>query len=71
MPDTNFPLAKHFIDIIAVIQEKTAGNLTDDEAKLIEDNLHQLRMAFMELKKQSAANSGGAAEPPAPTIELP
>ena len=75
VPETNFPLSKHFIDIIAVIEEKTAGNLTDDEAALIKDNLHQLRMAYVELKKQSDAGPTGADEPaspsPSPTIELP
>ena len=74
VPETNFPLSKHFIDIIAVIQEKTAGNLTDEESTLITDNLHQLRMAYVELSKQATGNPAGPTgvnEPPAPTIELP
>lgn len=39
--------AKHFIDTLAVLEEKTKGNLTDDEASMLESILHELRMAFV------------------------
>ncbi|MEO1496506.1 MAG: DUF1844 domain-containing protein [Planctomycetota bacterium] len=39
--------AKYLIDTLDVLKQKTAGNLTDDESKAIEDVLHQLRMAFV------------------------
>ena len=39
--------AAQMIDIIAMLQEKTRGNLTDAEAKLIDDLLYELRMRFL------------------------
>jgi hypothetical protein len=43
----NFEAAKQMIDILGIIQEKTQGNLTDDEAKLLEEILSNLRLAFV------------------------
>ncbi len=40
-------LARHHIDTLAVLREKTKGNLTDEEDALLEGALHQLRMAFV------------------------
>ena len=65
----NRPLAKHFIDTLGVIEEKTKGNLTPDEANLIKETLHQLRMAFIQLPSPGAETS--QPEPAEPTIELP
>jgi hypothetical protein len=42
--------AKYLIDTLAMLQEKTAGNLTSDEALALDDILHQLRMAFVSVK---------------------
>ena len=47
----NLPLAKQTIDIIGMLQEKTAGNLTDEEEKLVKGVLYQVRMAYMEHNK--------------------
>jgi hypothetical protein len=43
----NLPLAKQTIDIIGMLKEKTKGNLTPDEAKLIENILFDLRMRYV------------------------
>ncbi len=43
----NLPLAKHTIDTIALLQEKTRGNLSEDEAKLLEHILYELRMLYV------------------------
>jgi hypothetical protein len=40
--------AQYLIDTIEVLQQKTNGNLTPDEAQMIETLLHQLRMAFID-----------------------
>jgi len=40
--------ARYKIDLLTMIQEKTEGNLSDEEAKLIEDVLYQLRMLFVQ-----------------------
>ncbi|RMF44355.1 MAG: DUF1844 domain-containing protein [Planctomycetota bacterium] len=44
-------LAQHYIDLIAMLEEKTQGNLTPEESKLVADTLYQLRMAFVAVNK--------------------
>lgn len=44
----NFELAKHTIEMIAMLQEKTKGNLTEDENKLLAALLTEIRMAYVE-----------------------
>jgi hypothetical protein len=46
--EPNLPAARHFIDIMGMLQEKTAGNLDPQEAKLIDDLLFELRRRFLE-----------------------
>ena len=48
----NLAFAKHFIDLIGVIEEKTKGNLTPDENHYVQETLHQLRMTFIEIKSR-------------------
>jgi len=43
----NLAMAKQTIDILGMLQEKTKGNLTDDEESLIENILYDLRMRFV------------------------
>lgn len=43
----NLPLAKQTIDILAILQEKTRGNLTGQEEKLLADLLYELRMRYV------------------------
>ena len=50
--EVNLGLAKHFIDLIAVIEEKTRGNLSQEEAGLVAEALHQLRMGFVAVSQQ-------------------
>ncbi len=45
-------LASYFVDLLSVLQEKTAGNLTDAENDGLEQTLHQLRMAYVELTRE-------------------
>jgi hypothetical protein len=44
-------LAKHTIDILAMLEQKTKGNLSSAEAKLIESLLYDLRLRFVEASK--------------------
>jgi hypothetical protein len=39
--------AQHFIDTLAMLEEKTAGNRTPEESALLNSLLHQLRMAYV------------------------
>src|SRR5438093_11011005 len=41
-------LAKHTIDIIGMLEEKTRGNLTPPEARLMESLLYDLRLRYVE-----------------------
>ena len=49
--EANLAAAQQMIEIIAMLQEKTAGNLAPDEAKLVEDLLYELRMRFVEAQQ--------------------
>ena len=43
----NLPQAKYLIDLLGVLEEKTRGNLTAEEAQLLQDLLYQLRMRYL------------------------
>jgi hypothetical protein len=45
----NLELAKLNIDMLAIIEEKTKGNLSAHEKEVLDQTLHQLRMAFVEV----------------------
>ena len=48
----NLEIAKQSIDILGLLAEKTKGNLNDDEQKLLDSSLYELRMRYVEeLKK--------------------
>lgn len=49
--EVNLPVAKQTIALIEILQTKTRGNLTDDEAKLIEHMLYELRIMYLEKQK--------------------
>lgn len=42
--------AKQTIDILGILQEKTKGNLADDENKLLQQVLYELRVQYLEVK---------------------
>lgn len=45
------PRAKYLIETISMIKDKTKGNLTDEECKLINDMLYTLRLKYAEKAK--------------------
>ena len=49
--EPNINAAGQLVEIIGMLQEKTAGNLTPDEAKLIDELLYDLRMRFVDAQK--------------------
>jgi hypothetical protein len=55
----NLELAKHHIDLLDMLDQKTKGNLQPDEKRLLDTTLHQLRMAYVE-----AVRGGIPAAPP-------
>ena len=55
--EPNLPLARHSIDLLGMLQEKTKGNLTVEEQRLLENGLTELRFRYIqvsdELKRKS------------------
>lgn len=47
----NLPLAKQTIDILGLLEEKTKGNLTSDEANMLRSILYSLRIIFVQHSK--------------------
>jgi len=45
----NLDLARHTIDTLDMLREKTKGNLTPDEERLLENVLYELRMRYIKL----------------------
>ncbi|MSP25803.1 MAG: DUF1844 domain-containing protein [Myxococcales bacterium] len=48
---TNLLLARQNIDLIALLQEKTKGNLTGEEERIMTHGLYDLRMRYVEVAK--------------------
>jgi Domain of unknown function (DUF1844) len=67
-PEVNLELAKMFIDQLAMIQEKTRGNLTNEESAVLRNALSNLQLAYVEVAKGAqpspAAESSEATETP-------
>src|SRR5437016_5929918 len=59
--EVNLELAKMFIDQLAMIQEKTRGNLTNEEATVLRNTLSNLQMVYVEVAQQ--APTGAAPSP--------
>src|SRR5437763_15643282 len=66
--EANLELAKMFIDQLGMIQEKTPGNLTNEEAAVLKNTLATLQTASVEVSKEARE---GKTEPaaPAPSAE--
>lgn len=47
--EPDLELAKYNIDMLATLEEKTKGNLTSDEQKVLSEQLSQLRMAYVKI----------------------
>src|SRR6266850_205720 len=50
--EVNLELAKMFIDQLGMIQDKTRGNLTNEETAVLRNTLSNLQMAFVEVSRQ-------------------
>jgi hypothetical protein len=51
--------ARQTVDILSMLQKKTVGNITDEEAELLQKALYELRMVYLEI-----VNNAG--QPPGP-----
>jgi hypothetical protein len=62
--DRNLIAAKHSIDMLAMLEEKTKGNLTEDEEKYLKHALYELRMNYLEEAKKDSENNESDKTPP-------
>ena len=58
--EVNLDLARMFIDQLAMIQEKTRGNLTSEESTVLRNTLSNLQMVYVEVAREAPT---GAAKP--------
>lgn len=52
--DPQLTLARHFIDLLGVVESKSKGNLSAQESSLLTSTLHYLRMSYLEISKNPA-----------------
>src|SRR5436305_2433408 len=72
--EVNLELAKMFIDQLGMIQDKTRGNLTNEETAVLRNTLSNLQMAFVEVSRQAGEGTAGSVAPEetkAPEAEEP
>jgi len=67
----DLPAARHAIDLLAMIADKTRGNLSLEEQRLIENALTELRFRFVQVgdaaaKSAAAGSASGPASEPMP-----
>jgi hypothetical protein len=67
--EVNLDLAKMFIDQLAMIQEKTRGNLSQEEATVLRNAISNLQMAFVEISEEQ--KGGGSTAPAMPEASSP
>ena len=64
--EPDLPMAQHTIDLMAMLYDKTKGNLTLEEQRYLENSLTELRFRFVqtaeEVKQKAAAGEGSQAE---------
>lgn len=83
-PEVNLEVARMFIDQLVMIREKTKGNLTGDEQKVLSNAIGGLQMAYVEVSKgtpatapdhempgSSAESHADVPEPAPPRVEKP
>ncbi|MBI5489580.1 MAG: DUF1844 domain-containing protein [Deltaproteobacteria bacterium] len=48
----DLPLARQTIDLLAILQEKTKGNLTGEEERILDTVLYDLRMSYVQVVRE-------------------
>jgi len=65
--EPDLPSARHAIDMLAMMSEKTRGNLSMEEQRLIENALTELRFRFVQVTERVAKSKAAEAEGTAQT----
>lgn len=60
-PEPDLDLARHSIDLLGVLQEKTKGNLGLEEQRLLENSLTELRFRYVQAADQKTKSAGNQA----------
>lgn len=61
-PEVNLPMARHMIDLLAMLQKKTTGNLSMEEGRLIENTLTELRFRYVQATEAHAKAAASKTE---------
>ncbi|HTP34166.1 MAG TPA: DUF1844 domain-containing protein [Candidatus Acidoferrales bacterium] len=56
-PEPDLVLARHTIDLMGVLLEKTKGNLSIEEQRLLENSVTELRFRFVQVSEEAAKAS--------------
>jgi hypothetical protein len=56
---TNLDIARHHIDSLDVLEEKTKGNLSEDEATMVSTTLYELRQSYVQIANASRSPATG------------
>jgi hypothetical protein len=62
-PKPNLQLARHSIDTLAMLEEKTRGNLSTEEQRLVENGLTELRFRFIQVSDDLKKSGEPAGKP--------
>jgi hypothetical protein len=65
-PQVDLMGARQSIDMLTIVAEKSRGNLSSDEGKLIDSALFELRLAFLEITQSLARSAAAKAPQPGP-----
>ncbi len=65
-PEPDFRVARHSIDLLAMLQEKTRGNVSMEEQRLVENALTELRFRFVQAMENKEKKAGIAEKPEEP-----
>jgi hypothetical protein len=61
-PKPQLNMARHTIDLMGVLLEKTKGNLALEEQRLLENSLTELRFRYVQVSEEAAAKGQAAAQ---------
>ena len=63
-PEPNLVRARHVIDLLGVVEEKTRGNLSLEEQRLLENGLTELRFRYVQMSNETPPAAAPAEDTP-------
>ena len=68
-PEPDFRVARHTIDLLAMLQDKTRNNTTMEEQRLVDNALTELRFRFVQAMENREKKAAAAGETPSQETE--